>query len=359
MFAWPLQEMNKKNVSESQSDNVLFTKVFPAFFLILSENLYAITFYFALIVVALLILSFTYQLMIEVEHFSQLKQLGDNSEASSYFFYGFVGAVVYGHGILKNVSGLTSSIISFLSDTLFMIVCNKLLTMIACIYSDPGTTGILEADTKILCWQGTHPTTAFLALVGFSYYIPLCVMISPMFIESGQQSKDLKFLETYIMISTLTKCAMLVFSAFFSRNPVSMIGASMVLSSILLIVTLWWSMRSKPRLTLPCSIPFFNGFKCFTYSLSVKTSTLKLLMKISNFFFLFFQIWAACCALIREYVEFFQTNENDFLYLLFGGALVQLILVSAWWIIQYIYMKKKGKGFQRLQNQEEVELHTI
>jgi hypothetical protein len=50
--------------------------IFPAFFLNLSNHLFEITFYVAVLAVLLLIVLFTYQLMTDVIEFYRLKQTG-------------------------------------------------------------------------------------------------------------------------------------------------------------------------------------------------------------------------------------------------------------------------------------------
>jgi hypothetical protein len=50
-----------------------------------------------------------------------------------------------------------------------------LLTMLACV--DHGSGVVLIADESIKCWEGTHARDATIALVAFSVYTPLSIML--------------------------------------------------------------------------------------------------------------------------------------------------------------------------------------
>lgn len=84
---------------------------------------------------------------------------------------------------LKNVSNRLCGLIALFADTLFMTVCNKLLTILACSYEPSSLStvttpmGHLLADPRVTCWEGEHAMRATIALIAFSYYIPLCVMV--------------------------------------------------------------------------------------------------------------------------------------------------------------------------------------
>lgn len=70
-----------------------------------------------------------------------------------------------------------------------MTICNKLLTTLACTYTPNGP--FLIANSSDVCWHGNHVYQSFLAMASFAYYVPLCVMIAPMFIESESEKKVL------------------------------------------------------------------------------------------------------------------------------------------------------------------------
>lgn len=73
--------------------------MFPALFLTISSHLYDFSFYFAVGVVCLLLVCFAAQLMADVSTYTEkLSTNNDVEEANNYFFYSFIGTVVYGHG---------------------------------------------------------------------------------------------------------------------------------------------------------------------------------------------------------------------------------------------------------------------
>lgn len=99
---------------------------------------------------------------------------------------------VYGHGLLKNVSSKITGVVAFLSDAMFMTICSQLLSMLSCSYSSEFSsfnTGALLANPSIQCWTGSHQPKAVLALLAFSYYVPLCVMVAPMFMSTDPEKK--------------------------------------------------------------------------------------------------------------------------------------------------------------------------
>ena len=55
------------------------------------------------------------------------------------------------------------------------VVCVHLLTMLAC--TDYGSGVVLIADPSIVCWEGTHARDASIALIAFSVYTPLSIML--------------------------------------------------------------------------------------------------------------------------------------------------------------------------------------
>ena len=199
-----------------------------------------------------------------------MKFHSSKSEANDYFFYSFVGTVVYGHGQLKNANNKICAAISFLADGAFLIVCNKLLMTIAC-----SSTNTLLPNSDIICWEGlikndyfscvyikgTHQGYAAIALVMFAYYVPLCVMIAPIFMHSGQDEKDIVFSESYVMTLTTMKCVMLIFSVFFSQTASGMVLASVFVYLVLFIATMIWAIRAHNKFTEPSTFPFVNMFK--------------------------------------------------------------------------------------------------
>lgn len=72
-------------------------------FLTLSEHLWDFTFYITIFAVFLLLGLFTLQFMTEVRNFIKL-QASKSETANEYFFFSFIGSVVYGHGEIKNIN---------------------------------------------------------------------------------------------------------------------------------------------------------------------------------------------------------------------------------------------------------------
>jgi len=264
--------------SGSSAIDFVVQDLIPALFLRLSDHMYQVTFFIAIGCVVLLLLIFTYQFMQDVLAFEYHKNFSTGTDPNNFFFHSFVGAMVYGHGILKDVSPKVTGLVSWLSDAMFMTVCSQLLSMLSCSYSSDFSdfnTGALLANPNVQCWTGDHKHKAVLSLISFSYYVPLCVMVAPMFMSCDPEKKDVRFMETYMMTLTLAKCALLVFSTFFSQSNLMMVIASMLVSLALLICTFFWSM-TKPRLTKPCSQPFANILKCTTYSSAIWVSIVAL-----------------------------------------------------------------------------------
>ena len=100
---------------------------------------------------------------------------GDKTAAAQYFFHSFTGAVVYAHGTPLNISGVIRPVVNILSDGLFMVVVVHLLRMLACRYVD----GIPEliAAPEFTCWSGRHAMLGTIALVAYSLYAPLSIML--------------------------------------------------------------------------------------------------------------------------------------------------------------------------------------
>jgi hypothetical protein len=110
-----------------------------------------------------------------------------------------------------------------------------------------------------------HPGYVAVSLVLFAYYVPLCVMIAPIFMQSGQDDKDICFSESYVMTLTTMKCVMLIFSVFFSQTAAHMIFASVFVSLVLFVATLIWSLKASNKFTEPSSFPIVNMFKIASF----------------------------------------------------------------------------------------------
>ncbi len=100
---------------------------------------------------------------------------GNKAGAIDSFFNSFTGAIVYAHGTPKNLSKGVRIIVALLSDMLFAVVCVHLLQMLACDYS--SWPPVLRSNRDMECWVGEHRPLAAIALVAFSLYVPLSIMI--------------------------------------------------------------------------------------------------------------------------------------------------------------------------------------
>ncbi len=70
----------------------------------------------------------------------------------------------------KHIHPKVRAVISLLADSLFMVVCLRLLDALACDYTEDdgggSTEGRLRVDPTMVCWQGEHTPLAALSLVG-------------------------------------------------------------------------------------------------------------------------------------------------------------------------------------------------
>lgn len=109
---------------------------------------------------------------------------------------------MYAHGQPRGVNAFTLAATELLSDSLFMYVCAvhwscfghehtkravsprflslRLLGALSCDYDASPPT--LVADSRVTCWQGSHRYLAIASLIAYSFYIPMSVMIAPIFV---------------------------------------------------------------------------------------------------------------------------------------------------------------------------------
>ena len=97
--------------------------------------------------------------------------------AGEYFFHSFTGSVVYGHGTPRNISKVLRLVVMILSDALFMVVVVHLLQMLVCDYPSGGGEAFVVAAPKYACWKGDHAAMSIVALVAYSVYAPLSIML--------------------------------------------------------------------------------------------------------------------------------------------------------------------------------------
>eukprot|EP01083_Nonionella_stella_P004662 13544_1 len=222
--------------------------------------------------VGLLLFIFVARFLYELRAYGSIRYVGDNenesktrARAHQFYFHSFVGAIVYGHGKLKNVSKITSKVVSVLSGAMFIVICQKLVLILSCdgAYS--------RVDTDQQCWVGKHKIYATSALILLGYYIPICVMISPMFaedavdsneheqdeLEEGNHADDdketsfwsltntVEFVSPYLSALTLSECVMLVTAQFVAKGSLfGLILSQIMIMVFLLIFTSRWAVSN-------------------------------------------------------------------------------------------------------------------
>lgn len=134
----------------------------------------------------LLLLLFLAQLLAALRLFAKFNRearegvSNAKNAANEVLFFSFVGATIYGHGEVRGLHWLSKLLASFLADTLFIIVCGKLLLVLSCSYPD-GMAPTLLVDSRVQCWTGDHSYYACASLIALGYYVPFSAMLGPMF----------------------------------------------------------------------------------------------------------------------------------------------------------------------------------
>ncbi len=135
----------------------------------IDDNIWEFYSFFNIFCVGILILFFVSRFIFELHKYSSLKyREKDLKSAKMFYFHSFVGTIIYGHGMLKNVNKFSCKVVSLLSDTLFLIICEKLLLTLSCMDID----GIyyLSIDNNIICWSNTHQFYATINLILIGFY---------------------------------------------------------------------------------------------------------------------------------------------------------------------------------------------
>ena len=196
--------------------------------------------------------------------------------AQQFYFHSFVGTIIYGHGTLKNLSKFSCKIVSLLSDTLFLVVAEKLILVLCCTASDDSGAAHLSMDDSVVCWEGEHQLYATLNLILIGYYIPMSVMIAPMFAESDAEEKEeekerasqckrvlslsstVSFVKPFLSAITVSKCFMLISATFvFGGDAMATVVSQTVAMLSLLLFTLVWCFRDLRRNGLTQNKPGF------------------------------------------------------------------------------------------------------
>ena len=283
-------------------------------------------------VVGLLIVLFTTQFLKELRVYGSLMvDPAHKDKAKDSFFFSFTGAIVYGHGKPNNISKRMRLIVAVLSDALFLVVSFQLLKVFSCDYSrnQPGDGDtnddypVLRTDDSIVCWQGPHATLATVALICYSYYVPLSVMITPMLLENPSTTADAQvpnnnipvaassdaqgsnksngasetatpkfassgspseggvtYLKLYLMTLNVVKSVMLLVGVLGPESISTAVLSSCVASFVLGSITLLWFGQHDVTSSHysadihPCNIAFINYWKAASYTSAVASAVI-------------------------------------------------------------------------------------
>eukprot|EP01083_Nonionella_stella_P045119 121287_1 len=134
---------------------------------------------FSLVLVGFLMMFFVYRFVYELKVYGTLKWIQkDATKARETYFHSFVGTIIYGHGRLKHVNKWNAKIISLLADAFFLGICQKIVLILSC-----DEQQLWRVDPNRICWRNEHKLYSCIALILLGFYIPICVMIAPMFQE--------------------------------------------------------------------------------------------------------------------------------------------------------------------------------
>jgi hypothetical protein len=213
--------------------------------------------YFGVAVTAALLALYLRQLLSELRRFALLKRDGQGAAANELWFFSFCGSIIYGHGELRGVPKAAAALAALLSDTLFLVVCSKVLLVLTCTGAPP----VLLVNEGVACWAGPHRALAVLAMTSFAVYLPLSAMIAPMLVESeeppapdgsqarlvgegGAPKKDVAFVKPFLSIIVVAKCVLLVAGTFFGKDdPRTVVTATALLMAALFAVTTAWALQ--------------------------------------------------------------------------------------------------------------------
>ena len=119
-----------------------------------------------MISVCLALLIYIYRLIYELLMYGYMKFKKENIKAArEYYFYSLIGSIIYGHGKIKNINVLISKIMLLLCDTLFFIICEKIIILLLCNYNQTLNKQTWILDNTIVCWENTHLFYATINLI--------------------------------------------------------------------------------------------------------------------------------------------------------------------------------------------------
>ena len=167
---------NTSSLDESK-DAFWGSQIFEVIYVTIQDDIQYYTMWIAVCVVFILLILFSHQFLIELRRYGYfLRDVNMKDDAKDYFFFSFTGSIVYGHGKPNTISSYFRTIVSLITDGLFLVINLRLLDVLACDYSTDIP--YLLADEKIECWNGRHSVLAVCALISYAYYVPLSIMVS-------------------------------------------------------------------------------------------------------------------------------------------------------------------------------------
>jgi hypothetical protein len=356
-------DSNNSDSKNNNTNNNWFVRVSYFSFDMLQSNYLEVYSIFCMIFVGLLLLFFVARFVYELRTYSQLKYaLRQTEEAKQFYFHSFVGTIIYGHGTLKNVNKLSSKLVGLLSDTLFLVICEKLILVLCCDHQ----TNTLLIESSVECWTGKHQFYATINLILFGYYVPICSMIAPMFAEpepeqekekdtdnkeeASEDSEDeekeksackkflsfdnsIKFLKPFLSAITVSKCFMLISANFVSQgHPIGTVISQAIAMLALIVFTLQWSMNNLAQFGLTQNEPGFP----------FGVSMLRLLGFLAGLI--------GCLIQLLIYFDFLQLHQQ--LLILFAVILVIAVLLL------FLSRYKRRLFLQLLQQQRQQQKHV-
>lgn len=251
-------------------------------------------------IVLFLITLLTYQLLLELRRYIRLQffragySSSFNKQATEFFPTTLAGSIIYGNDTADYVKKPLKVIVSFFTDTLFMVVVLHLLRVLAC---RPRNGNLIASNATInyssfTCWQTNHlQLTIF--LVAISYYLLLSILIAPIF--SGHQQEehpstrhfgrkfgaDVKYVNFYLMLQTCMKCFSLITSLVFIPTIFGKAVFFCTACIFMGLLTFSWVIHAK-RLAMsmflstaqlqPCNITSITIFKIVEFSMGAWTA---------------------------------------------------------------------------------------
>jgi len=196
--------------------------------------------------VGFLLLIFSFEYVLDCYWLGYLTSNDRRSEGDDRFFHSFVGAIIYGHGKVENVSWVVSTLTEILCGMLFIPITQKLTLLFCCDYTGAEPTSLVDGS---ICWEGLHRYYAAGALIALSYYVPLSGMISPMFSKS--EGEQIAFNQPWQSFCIVLKLFLVFLASFYTKgdelNINGIIGTGVV-SAVLLLVTYMWHKSSMRKL---------------------------------------------------------------------------------------------------------------